>query len=98
MRERSVGPQGRPEIPAGRIPMGPQDAPAGDQYSDISPAPERETRPGAGVTPEEPGRETEERPEQGEVLNTVPGSGNTANNPGNNITARTLEGGAGLER
>lgn len=30
-------------------------------------------------------------------LNTVPGSGNTTNNPDNNITARTLEEGAGLE-
>lgn len=31
-------------------------------------------------------------------LNTVPGSGNTTHNPDNNITARTLEEGAGLER
>ena len=38
------------------------------------------------------------RPAPADRLNTVPGSGNTTNNPDNNITARTLEEGAGLER
>lgn len=41
--------------------------------------------------------ETEGHKDRGGALNTVPGSGNTTNNPDNNITARTLEG-AGLER
>lgn len=40
----------------------------------------------------------EEKPTPAYRLNTVPASGNSTNNPDNNITSRTLEEGAGLER
>lgn len=40
----------------------------------------------------------EEKPAPAYRLNTVAGSGNTTNNPDNNIVSRTLEEGAGLER
>lgn len=69
--------------------------------------PEETPDPGAGASaqPWTPAPLTEEEePQLGQKrapsyrLNTVPGSGNTTNNPDNNITARTLEEGAGLER
>ena len=57
-------------------------------------------KPGAPTPPpvveQEPPAEEKRPPAY--RLNTVPGSGNTTNNPDNNITARTLEEGAGLER
>ena len=40
----------------------------------------------------------EEKPAPAYRLNTVAGSGNTTNNPDNNIVSRTLEEGAGIER
>lgn len=52
----------------------------------------------SGWHPPEQPPEEERSPAPAYKLNTVPGSGNTANNPDNNITARTLEEGAGLER
>lgn len=87
MREKSMGPQ--PTPPPERIPMGP------------SPEQVKAPIPGEqspGWLPPEQMPEEERGPAPAYKLNTVPGSGNTTNNPGNNITARTLEEGAGLER
>ena len=86
-----MGPQQPPQ--PRRVPMGrpPEEAPAQEPGAPvptpapISPTPEEETSLGQKRTP-------------AYRLNTVPCSGNTTNNPDNNITARTLEEGAGLER
>ena len=50
-----------------------------------------------GQLPPQEGPE-EEKSTPAYRLNTVAGSGNTTNNPDNNITSRTLEEGAGMER
>ena len=86
--------------------MGPQQ-PTPPRRVPMGRAPEELTAPEPGVptpprTPVAP--VMEQAPQEGERrtsayrLNTVGGSGNTTNNPDNNITARTLEEGAGLEQ
>lgn len=83
-----MGPQ--PSTPPERKPMGltPDQLSRPEEPS----APEREP-----VFPDPEQEETAPRV-PAYRLNTVAGSGNTTNNPDNNITARTLEEGAGLER
>lgn len=86
-----MGPQGGAEAPAGRIPlgMGPEELPREPGGPEAAPA---------GTVSEVPSEmKLAEKGRRATVLNTASGSGNTANNPDNNITARTLEGGAGLE-
>lgn len=86
-----MGPQ-QPVLPE-RIPRGPSPEQTNGSGVTGQTLPPDAERPREREAPQE-GR----HPAPADRLNTVPGSGNTTNNPDNNITARTLEEGAGLER
>lgn len=84
--------------------MGPQPS-SGPERKPMGLCPEELTPPARSEQMDQMGEQLppQEAPEEEKStpvyrLNTAPASGNTTNNPDNNITSRTLEEGAGLER
>lgn len=77
---------------------GPERKPMGLCPEELTPPakPEQMDHMGEQLPPQEGPEEEKRSPAY--RLNTAPASGNTTNNPDNNITSRTLEEGAGLER